>query len=158
MMEHIAEGLRSQSSTTFVRDLIYSENGFFRKSFGCQTRRSGESMVQLGSAKKKMKKKTRGTLNTSFGKHDIFAAPHTGQPQIGTAANFCCISCQDGCRQDIPGTASATGKLHINANFTLARKEKTQTFPVADNQRMFPNTVATLISPKLDGQSTQFKR
>ena len=72
----------------------------------------GESMVQQ---KKKLKEKTRETLNTFFGKHDIFAAPHTGQPQIGIAANFCCISCPDGCRQDIP-KASETGKLHVNAN------------------------------------------
>ena len=43
--------------------------------------------------KMKKKKKTEGTFNTSFGKHAISAAPHTGQPPTGTAANFCCISC-----------------------------------------------------------------
>ena len=89
------QGLRSQSSTAFARDLT-SENGFFRKSFACQTRRS----IEACSPKKKKnekEKKTQGTFNTSFGKHDISAAPHTGQPPTGTAANFCCISCH--CRR-----------------------------------------------------------
>ena len=86
--------LRSQSSTAFARDLI-SENGFFRKSFACQTRRSIEACSP--KKKKKMKKKKKGTFNTSFGKHDISAAPHTGQPPTGTAANFRCISCH--CRR-----------------------------------------------------------
>ena len=85
------QGLRSQNSTAFARDLI-SENGFFRKSFAYQTRRCSEA---CSPKKKKMKKKkkTQGTLNTFFGNHDISAAPHSGQPPTGTAANFCCISC-----------------------------------------------------------------
>ena len=87
------QGLRSQSSTAFTRD-----NGFFQKSFACQTRRSIEA---CSPNKKKMKKKktqgSEGTFNTSFGKHDISAAPHTGQPPTGTAANYCCISCH--CRR-----------------------------------------------------------
>ena len=90
------QGLRSQqNSTAFARDLI-SENGFFRKSFACQTRRSIESMFTK-KEKNEKEKKTQGTFNTSFGKHDISAAPHTGQPPTGTAANFCCISCH--CRR-----------------------------------------------------------
>ena len=107
--------------------------------------------------KKEKRKKTQGTFNTSFGKHDISAAPHTGQPPTGTAANFAAsLVTADDCRQDIP-KASGTGKLHVNASLTLARKQKNANFPAADDLSMF-SKLATLISPKLDGRSTQFKR
>ena len=46
------QGLRSQSPTAFARDLI-SENGFFRKSFARQTRRS----IEACSLKKKKNEK-----------------------------------------------------------------------------------------------------
>ena len=68
------QGLRSQSSTAFARDLASSENGFFRKSFVCQTRRSGESMIQP-------KKKSNEKKNTRDAQHFFRQAWH-----------FCCTS------------------------------------------------------------------
>ena len=79
--------------------------------------------------KNEKEKKTQGTLNTSFGKHDISAAPHTAQPPTGAAANFCCISCH--CRRLSSGHPQGkwNGQTARNASLTLARKQKKRELP-----------------------------
>ena len=96
------QGLRSQSSTAFARNLI-SENGFFRKSFACQTRRSRSEACSPKKKKMKKKKKHKGrstllSASMTFQLHPTRASLRQVLQRTFAAS----LVTADGCRLDIP--------------------------------------------------------